>query len=59
MERPTKATSTYLGNKNLFLEKFILRKFLRIFFLIIQEKVDGKVYLDDTICKNNYNYYHL
>jgi hypothetical protein len=28
-------------------------------FLIIQEKVDGKEYLDDTICKDNYNYCQL
>jgi hypothetical protein len=28
-------------------------------FLIIQEKVDKKVYLDDTISKDNYNYCHL
>jgi hypothetical protein len=28
------------------------------YFLIIQEKLDKKVHLDDTICKDNYNYCH-
>jgi hypothetical protein len=52
----------FLENKKLFLEnkKLLFDLFVfRIYFLIIQEKVDGKVHLDDTICKDNYDYCHL
>jgi hypothetical protein len=42
----------FLENTKLFLEK-------KNYFLIIQEKLNGKVHLNDTICKDNYNYCHL
>jgi hypothetical protein len=47
--------------KNLFFEnkKLFLEFLNRNYFLIIQGKVDGKLHLDDTICKDNYIYCHL
>jgi hypothetical protein len=42
----------FLENKSLFLEYSIFRIKKEII-------VDKKVHLDDTICKDNYNYCHL